>query len=105
MKIQVGRYTLESDLYSMWISEECEGKDANGKPKKSTRRVAGYARDMKNLTSQFCDHKYKSSDAETMRELLKVLTQTFEDMKALDEAAVKKDFRIIRKIQKERGIK
>ena len=105
MKIQIGKFTLESDLYSMWITEEYEGKDAKGRPKKATRRVAGYAGNMAILTRQFCEHRYKGSDAESVRELLKVLTQTIEDMNTLNEAAVKNDFRIIRKLQKERKIK
>ena len=105
MDIKVGKYSLRSDMYSLWVEEEYEGKDANDKPKKAKRRVAGYAGNMEILTRQFCEHRYKDSDAETVRELLKILTQTFEDMKTLNEAAVKNDFKIIRKLQKERGIK
>ena len=105
MNIKVGRYALRSDGYAMWIEEEYVGKDAKGRDKKQTRRVAGYAGNMEILTRQFCQHKYMNSDAETMRELLKELTQTIADMVELNEAAVKKDFKIVRKTAKERGVK
>ena len=105
MKIEVGKYTLCSDQYSLWIEESYEGKDSKGRAKMQTRRVAGYAGNMAILMKQFCNHKYKSSDAETMRELLKELTQTFADMVELNEKAVKNDFKVVRKIMKERGVK
>ena len=46
-----------------------------------------------------------NSDAESVRELLKVLQQTLVDMDALKKAAVKENFKVIRKVIKERGIK
>ena len=105
MDIQAGRYHLRSDQFCMWIEEEYETKDGKGRPKTARRRVAGYAPNMTLLMRQFLRHRYMSSDAESMRELLKVLSQTMTDMEELNSKAVKEDFKIVRKVMKERGIK
>lgn len=105
MEIKIGRYILRSDGLCMWVEEEYEGKDAKGKPKMQTRRVAGYASSWSNLVYQFCNHRYMNSDAESVREFLKEMEQTFQDMLMLNEAAVKKDFRLVKKNAKERKIK
>lgn len=106
MEIRIGNYILRSDGMSLWIEEEYEGKDAKtGRKKKQTRRVAGYAGNWSILARQFCEHKYKNSDAESVREFLKEMEQTFQDMLMLNEAAVKKDFRLVKKNAKERKIK
>lgn len=89
----------------MWIDEEYEGEDAKGRKKIAKRRVAGYASSWSNLVHQFCQHRYKGSDAETMREFLKEMEQTFKDMVMLNETAVKADFKKVKKLTKERGIK
>ena len=106
MEIRIGNYIIRSDGLCMWVEEEYDGKDAKtGKTKKQTRRVAGYAGNWSILTRQFCEHRYKSSDAESVREFLKEMEQTFQDMLMLNEAAVKKDFRMVKKTAKERKIK
>lgn len=96
VKIQVGKYILRSDLYAMWIDKEYEQK--NGKTE--TRRVAGYARTVELLLENFCEKRFRDNDAESMKELLKVLKQTYKDMVALNDKAVKEDFRMIQKAGK-----
>ena len=106
MRIEIGRYTLRSDGLCLWIEEEYEiTNKKTGKTKKLTRRVAGYATSWSNLVYQFCSHRYMNSDAESVREFLKDMEQTFQDMLMLNEAAVKKDFRMVKKTAKERKIK
>lgn len=105
MEIKVGKYRMMSDTMSMWIMEDYETKDSKGKPRKAERRVAGWAGNMQILCRQFNRHRYMGSDAESMRELLKVLSQTMTDMEELNSKAVKEDFKIVRKVMKERGIK
>lgn len=101
MKIQVGKYILRSDQYSMWIEEEYIGKDKKGREKKDTRRVAGYATSFDNLLHQFVEHKHRASEAKTLAELLKELKQIAEDTEAIKKTALKEDFRQLRKIAKE----
>ena len=101
MEIRIGDFILKSDGYSMWIEEEYMGKDAKGKPKKQTRRVAGYAGNIDILCRQFIEHRHKNNDATTVAELLKVLQKTATDMETIKKTALKEDFRILRKINKE----
>lgn len=105
MEIKIGKYTLKSDGFCLWIEEEYEGKTKTGKAKTQKRRVAGYATSWSNLVYQFCSHRYMNSDAESVREFLKEMEQTFQDMLMLNETAVKKDFRMVKKTAKERKIK
>ena len=102
MEIRIGKYILRSDGMSLWIEEECVNEKTG---KKYNRRVAGYAGNWSILTRQFCEHKYKSSDAESVREFLKDMEQTFQDMLMLNEAAVKKDFKLVKKNARERKVK
>lgn len=105
MKIPVGKYTLQSDSFSMWITEKYEGEDSKGRKRERERKVAGYSWSWNNLVRDFCDRKFRSSEAETVKELLKELKQTLDDMKMLNEAAIKNDFKLIRKTAKEKGVK
>ena len=96
MEIKVGEYILRSDSYCMWIDKEYEQK--NGKT--ATKRVAGYATSYEQLRDSFLKHRYLDNNATTVKEMLEVFTQTAEDLKALDEAALKHDFKIIRQMGK-----
>lgn len=101
MDIKVGKYRLRSDRYCLWIDEEFEGKDKNGKPKTSTRKVGGYSRTFAQLYRSFAQHSYRASEAQTVKELLKVLQQTENDLVELKKTALKEGFRIIRNVAKE----
>lgn len=105
MKIKVGDYTMQSDRYSMWVMKNKVVAAGKNKGEKYETRVAGYASTLPLLRRQFVENCYKDSDAETLKGLLKELEQCFEDMVMLDETAVKKDFRIMRRLAKEKGIK
>lgn len=101
MEIRVGKYIMRSDRYSLWIDEEYETKDAKGRAKTATRRVAGYSRTLEQLYKSFAQHKYRASEAETVKELLKVFQQTEADILEMRKTATQKNFRIIRNIAKE----
>lgn len=107
MEIKIGRYTLRSDRYCMWIDTESANKDKHGNPtgKTTVRRVAGYSRTWEHLLRSFVEVQHRDNDAQTVKELLKVFKQVAEDTESLKKTALKGDFKIIRKIAKEKGIK
>ena len=103
MKIEVGKYTLYSDQWSMWITEKYETKDKKTKlpsGKYEERRVAGYSTSFKNLLSSFQKTKVWGSDAESLEELLEVLKATYEDMESIYKCAVEHDFKMIERMRK-----
>lgn len=97
MEIRVGKFILRSDQYSMWIDEEYQSKGKNGKPGRvQTRKVAGYKRTISQLYDSFIGHKFRSSEATTVAELLKDLKQLEQDLSEIRKTAVKEDFKLIR---------
>lgn len=102
MEIRVGRFTLCSDQYGMWITETYTSKGKNGaQGKPQTKKVAGYSRTMAQLYSSFVGHKFRCSEATTVAELLKDLKQLEQDLSEIRKTAVKEDFKIIRKVGKQ----
>ena len=106
MEIRIGKYILRSDRFCMWLDVEYETKK-DGEPtgKMATRKVAGYSNDFSDLLRSFVRVQHRDNDAQTVKELLKVFKQVAEDTEALNKTALKEDFKIIRKIAKEKGIK
>ena len=100
MEIRVGRYILRSDQWNFWIEEEYEGKDAKGRTKMQTRRVAGYASTLDNLYRQFVEHRHKASEATTVAELIKEMKETASDIEAIKKTATKEHFTKMRRIGK-----
>lgn len=101
MEIKVGKYTLRSDKFSMWLEEEYVSQEEKTKGKLMTKQVAGYCCSWKSLLDDFIDKKIEGSDAQSIKELIEVIKQAVEDAKSLNERAIKEDFRIIRRIEKE----
>ena len=100
MDIRIGKYILRSDSLCFWLEEEYEGKDAKGRPKKQTRRVAGYASTLDNLYRQFVEHRHKASEATTVAELIKEMKETASDIEAIKKTATKEHFTKMRRIGK-----
>lgn len=101
IEIKVGKYTICGDGMSLWITEEYEGKDKNKRPKKQTRRVAGYAYSIDTLVHQFVSHKHKAAEAKTVADLIKVWKEVAEDTEQIRKTALKHDLTQARKIAKE----
>ena len=100
MDIRIGKYILRSDSLCFWLEEEYEGKDAKGRPKKQTRRVAGYASTLDNLYRQFVEHRHKASEATTVAELIKEMKETAVDIEAIKKTATKEHVTKMRRIGK-----
>lgn len=98
MEIEVGKYILRSDRYSMWIDEVHEVKKGKTKGKIVTKRVAGYANTFDQLLKSFVAVKHRDNDAQTITELLKVLKQTAEDTEMIKKTALKADFKLVKQI-------
>lgn len=100
MKIQAGKYTLHSDQYCFWISEQ---QPTGEKSKYETRdvRVAGYSTSIPNLIRSFWENQLRQSDATSMEELLNDIERITKDMLMLEETAIKEDLKLARK---KRGI-
>lgn len=93
MRIEVGKYILESDSYCMWISEMRETKDprTGKKTGKFTRvRVAGYCENIEELCEDFLERRTRSSDAESLKEILKDIRDGERDAKAILKAMIKR---------------
>lgn len=102
MEIQVGRYYLRSDQFCMWIEEEYVSKGKEGKPGRIQRRkVAGYTDSIDNLIRQFCEHKHRASEANTVEQLIKEWKQIAEDALLLKKTAVANDLKAMRKTAKQ----
>lgn len=101
MDIQIGKFHLRSDQYSLWIDEEYQSKGKDGKPGKvQTRKVAGYTNSIDNLIRQFCEHRHMASEATTVEQLIKELKQTAEDAALIKKTAVANDLKAMRKTAK-----
>lgn len=101
MDIQIGKFHLRSDQYSLWVDEEYQSKGKDGKPGKvQTRKVAGYTNSIDNLIRQFCEHRHMASEATTVEELIKELKQTAEDAALIKKTAVANDLKAMRRTAK-----
>lgn len=98
MEIKVGKYTLYSDQWSMWIEEEYtyigkKGKN-EGKKVKETRKVAGYSSNLVQLLKSFNENQYRNDDATEMEQVLEKMTMTERTMMKFINAAYRKKFRL-----------
>lgn len=101
MEIRTGKYILRSDQYCFWVDEEYESKGKNGKPgKMQTKKVAGYSTTLEGLWRSFAQHKFRNSEATTVKELLTELKQAEQDLGELKKTALKEDFKMLRQTAK-----
>lgn len=96
MKIEVGKYALNADQFCMWISEKVRSEET-GRPR--MRRITGYRLNFDKLKEDFVRVRM-GEEKETMTELIETLRQTQEDLKMLNEAALKNDFTSLEAIKK-----
>lgn len=102
MRIEIGKYILYSDRWSMWICEKHETKDK--KTKKPTgniveQRITGYSTSLTRLLESFRATKVDGNDAENLEKLLEALRITFADMVDINTIAVEADFERIEDIK------
>lgn len=100
MEIKVGKFTIRSDKFSMWLEEEYESQDDKTKGKLMTKQVAGYCTSFDRLLEDFIDKKIKDSEVASVEEALKVLADATADAKKIAKSAYKGDFKIIRNKEK-----
>lgn len=93
MRIQTGKYILNSDAYSMWIDEEYKTKTG----KVATKRVAGYCNSPMLLLRDFRDKRVTGSDARNMDDMLVVLKETLDEVEQLATAIVNNSFGLERR--------
>ena len=98
MEIKVGKYTLCSDQWSMWIEEEYSYKSEKGKNKgkkvTDTRRVAGYSQNFPQLLKSFEEHRYRNSDAREVKQVLEQFATTERTMMKFIMEAYRNKFRL-----------
>lgn len=102
MEIRVGKFTICSDQWSYWITEEYIPKKPDGTLGKPTqRKVAGYARSIDTLIQQFVEHKHRASEAATVEQLIREMKQVIDDAILLKKTAVANDLKLMRKTGKQ----
>ena len=99
LKIEVGKYAINSDQWCMWISEKVKSEET-GRPR--MRRITGYRTNFDKLKEDFVKVRM-SEDKETLTELIDVLRQTEKDLIMLNEAALENDFTDLKTIAKKIG--
>lgn len=73
MEVKVGRYTVKSDPYCMWITETRKNAHAGVREIKNEEVesiVAGYVNTIDQLYEDFCDRKFRNSDAQSVKDFL-----------------------------------
>ena len=95
MKIQVGKYTINSDQFCLWITQPKTAKKKDGTEYESEERVAGYSANFQQLLDSFASRKIRGSEARTAEQLLKDLAGIECDIQgiisAVNKNAVKKE--------------
>ena len=92
MKITVGKYTIYSDKWSVWINEKFETIDKKTKQptgKYEERKVAGYCNTLERTLEDFIDKKFMGSDAEDLEAVLKALRDAETVCKDIIDAIVR----------------
>lgn len=92
MEIEVGKYTLMSDQWSMWIDEKYEYTNKKGERTTGVRRCAGYSPNLWLLMEDFAERSTRESGAREMREVLDELASTERAMMKFINTAYKKKF-------------
>lgn len=90
MEIRVGAYIIKSDPQCMWIEEEFTGKTKAGAEKVSTRMATGYVRTFEQLLESFMERKIRSSEAQSVTDLLKDFAKCEGELRGLIKGMKKK---------------
>lgn len=83
MEIKIGRYTVCSDKFNVWIVTESKTKSKKAKKEVSEERVAGYSQDWQMLLESFMQNHYRNSDAKTVEKLLRDMNTIERNLKKI----------------------
>lgn len=100
VKIEVGRYTINSDKWNWWIEEKYEVEKGKNKGSIATKRVTGYCRTFERCLQTFRERGIGDSDTNTLEEVLELLRSLFEDMDTLDRAKFEEDMKAIKALSR-----
>lgn len=87
MNIECGEYTLKSDSMNMWIEKNYISEKTG---KEASKVVTGYCQDIEHLLKNFCERRFRGSEATSMKELLRDLHVIEDDLNALAASLGKK---------------
>ena len=100
MKIQVGKYILNSEKLNWWIDEEYEISKGKHKGETDIRRLTGYCWTFEKCLKSFREQTLGESEATTLLELLEALRSVFEDMDAINRAKFEADVKKLEEVSK-----
>ena len=83
MEIKVGKYTLHSDTYCMWVTEEVKTKRKDAKTKSIEKKVAGYSINAEQLLDSFIEHGFRDANSKSMETYLKHIAKVERDAKRI----------------------
>lgn len=91
MKISIGKYTIKSDPYNLWIEEEyiakSKKKDGTEVEKLRGRNITGYHKTWESLIQSFIGRGIGRSDAEDVKKLMADIADVKRDAIMLSIAA------------------
>lgn len=93
MKIQVGKYIINSDKYNWWIDEEYEISKGKHKGETDIKHLTGYCWTFERCLKNFRERTLGDNEATTLLELLEAVGSVFEDMDALNKAKLEADMK------------
>lgn len=91
MKIQVGKYIINSDSRNWWIEEEYAVTKGDTKGKIKIRNITGYCWTFEKCLQTFRERTLGASEATTLTQLLEALQRLFGDMDTLNRAKFEAD--------------
>lgn len=100
MKIQVGKYIINSDSRNWWLEEEYVVTKGDTKGKIKIRNITGYCWTFEKCLQTFRERTLGESGATTLLELLEALRSVFEDMDAINRAKFESDIKLLEEMSK-----
>lgn len=100
MKIQVGKYIINSDKLNWWIDEEYEISKGKHKGETDIRHLTGYCWTFEKCLKNFRERTLGESGATTLLELLEALRSIFEDMDTINRAKFEADVKKLEEVSK-----
>lgn len=100
MKIQIGKYIINSDSHNWWIDEEYQISKGKNKGTTDVRHLTGYCWTFERCLQTFRERTLGANEATTLTELLEVLQRLFGDMDTLNRAKFEADLNKLKEMVK-----